>query len=230
MERLERQISTNSSSTLSTLGKLDIKLKSFENQTECLEEDLQAGNDDALVLKTKIAILMGDVEKFQAKEIDGVATMELISGKEEARTKRRALTARVNKVLENLGILHSKCVAEAGTTLYQNTMNNNNSNNNNNKDYSTTTYDGRNNKDTVYSFQPTPTTSSSLIVTRDFATEHDPYVIRKHSYLPVTKGEEVILVQGNLRNGLPSPYQDYVVVKNSHGVRGRVHKDCVRQA
>jgi hypothetical protein len=42
-------------------------------------------------VKNRLAILNGDVEKLQAKKIDGVATTELTSGQSEARTNRKLL-------------------------------------------------------------------------------------------------------------------------------------------
>lgn len=80
---------------------------------------------------------------------------------------------------------------------------------------------------------PASTSSSSakprLILTSDHAVDEHSPTMRKHKIISLRKDEIVVLLEGNLVDGLGGPYKDYVLVESAiSGKRGRISRKIVQ--
>lgn len=103
-----RRVSEFSAATLDKLSTLEDEIGLFETQVEELAMQLSdIGNsntiskevmDDLIASRNDLRQYVGNLEKFQFVKVDAIITADLQSGKEEARTRRKNLTARCEAV------------------------------------------------------------------------------------------------------------------------------------
>ncbi|GMI23145.1 hypothetical protein TrCOL_g6779 [Triparma columacea] len=103
-----RRVSEFSAATLDKLSTLEDEIGLFETQVEKLAMQLSdIGNsntiskevmDDLIASRNDLRQYVGNLEKFQFVKVDAIITADLQSGKEEARTRRKNLTARCEAV------------------------------------------------------------------------------------------------------------------------------------
>ncbi len=68
-----------------------------------------------------------------------------------------------------------------------------------------------------------------LELTFDHDVDENAELIKKHGVISAKRGERVILIKGDLKNGLGSPYQDYVEVKRlSDDKIGKISRKVLR--
>ena len=56
----------------------------------------------------QLALLLGEVHAFQEKKIDGIQTVELNSGKNEAKAGRKALNKKAEELVQNIQTLYQE--------------------------------------------------------------------------------------------------------------------------
>jgi len=119
--RLDRQYSTASWNTVSTLQQLELEVEAMEKQTTDHEDTLDNPPPDGLPLgmRNQMAQLHGDFNKLLATRLDAILTGELTSGKDDARAKRKALIKKVEGHIEKVESLVKRYDAarEAGKSM-----------------------------------------------------------------------------------------------------------------
>ena len=70
----------------------------------------------------------------------------------------------------------------------------------------------------------------TLTVTSDQAVDEGAAANKAHGIISVYEGENVTLIEGSPKDGLPAPYEDYVLVRRSDGREGRVSRYIVALA
>jgi hypothetical protein len=103
-----RALSARSSAALTRLGELSARLGEAEREFVALVHEAAGGPPATRLvqIKNELAQLVGALDKLQMGGIDAVATHELESGQDEARTERKELNARSARLAERLVRLH----------------------------------------------------------------------------------------------------------------------------
>ena len=70
-------------------------------------------------------------------------------------------------------------------------------------------------------------TRTFVRVAKDHIVDERSPTFAAHGIISVPEGETLELVGGSLDNGLPSPYEDYILVRTSSGRVGKVSRWCV---
>lgn len=103
MPELPRTLSDTSRETIAQLALLEEELTSHEaNINQLWSEVKDAALDRQKELVSVLAQLNGIVAEFECKKVDSLLLSHLESGQREAREKRRALTARCQKLFDDL--------------------------------------------------------------------------------------------------------------------------------
>ena len=102
--RLERQYSVRSTEVVGTLAQIELEVSAMETQLSEADVILAAckpGEEPDPQLRNDLAQLHGNANKLLATRIDAILTSELISGRDDARAKRKALIKVVEKLIDN---------------------------------------------------------------------------------------------------------------------------------
>ena len=102
--RRDRQYSVRSLATVETLEQLELEVAAMQKQSGEAEQLLQTTPGDQLApaLRNELAQLHGNANKILATRIDAILTGELVSGKDDARAKRKALIKVVEGLIETV--------------------------------------------------------------------------------------------------------------------------------
>jgi hypothetical protein len=73
-----------------------------------------------------------------------------------------------------------------------------------------------------------PSITSLLVNKNHLIQPENQEAYAQHNIISVYEGETVELIEGDLANGLPEPYQDYVTVKTDDGRIGKVAKEALQ--
>ena len=100
--RLMREMSMASRATHDTLEQIELEVLDMQRTCDAAEETLEKTAADQLEpqLRNDLAQLHGNANKLLATRIDAILTSELISGRDDARAKRKALIKQVEKLIE----------------------------------------------------------------------------------------------------------------------------------
>lgn len=106
---MKRQYSVSSEDALRKLSDCEQRLKDFEDRfSQYVFAATTDQNKDTLVaMKNDLAVMVGEVDKLQMVEIDGVNTMDLRSGQEDARASRKYLNSRTGTLADRMSELHA---------------------------------------------------------------------------------------------------------------------------
>ena len=106
-----RGLSQDSIKALDYLDKVSRGLDSAFEEFSILKRKLELSESVsvAIEVKNKLALLNGKLEKLQAN-VDGVVTEELKSGKEEVRSIRKGLNARIETLTDDVLSLCDECI------------------------------------------------------------------------------------------------------------------------
>jgi len=118
---LQRAYSVKSRAALTTLGGIFDSIDEIDVQLSELEAfSRKPGVEqvELFAIKTKTAILSGEVEKLQAKRVDSVETATLQSGKDDARSSRKRANQYCEELLERIHALHKDCLSRAGQAAF----------------------------------------------------------------------------------------------------------------
>ncbi|KAG5191201.1 hypothetical protein JKP88DRAFT_231373 [Tribonema minus] len=102
-EKINRQLSALSATTLSKVTDLEAQCDELEKQLEHVEATLAAGSvtkEDLQQTKQQLAQSVGLVDKFQDEQVDAIVTADLNSGRAIVRQHRKELTQRVTALRE----------------------------------------------------------------------------------------------------------------------------------
>ena len=113
---LGRSFSILSEKALLSLESLNEQLVAFEDELHDAERvygESYDNIDEMLRIKNSLALLNGKVDKLQMVGIDGVITAELHSGRDVAKTTRKALNKRAGELLNAVKQLHKAASARA---------------------------------------------------------------------------------------------------------------------
>jgi len=95
---LERRLSSRSARVMHSLEALETRIRTTEDAVKAIDAQLALGFSSVVYARVKgeLAQLVGGLDRLQAKDLDGIVTAELESGKTSARHYRKALHARVD--------------------------------------------------------------------------------------------------------------------------------------
>ena len=102
--RLQRQYSVRSQVTVDTLEQLELEVLEMQTLQAEAENTLSSTPGDQLdpALRNSLAQLHGNANKLLATRIDAILTSELVSGRDDARAKRKALIKVVEELIEKV--------------------------------------------------------------------------------------------------------------------------------
>jgi len=102
--RLTRELSIASRKTVDTLEAIDLEVFDMQRVCDEAEKTLEQTPADELdpKLRGQLAQLHGNANKLLATRIDAILTSELVSGRDDARAKRKALIKQVEKLIETV--------------------------------------------------------------------------------------------------------------------------------
>lgn len=99
-------LSTRSLSTVHTLTNLERDMEEMRTTSQAAAQQIEAASSGgALIpvsLRGDLCTLHGSANKMLATRIDAIMTSDLISGKEEARAKRKALVTQAEHLIETV--------------------------------------------------------------------------------------------------------------------------------
>uniref|UniRef100_A0A7S2FNN7 Uncharacterized protein n=1 Tax=Haptolina brevifila TaxID=156173 RepID=A0A7S2FNN7_9EUKA len=102
--RFERQYSTASWNTVSTLQQFELQVTEMEERVKDYAKILANPPPEGLdpAMRNQMAQLHGDFNRILDTKIDAILTSDLNSGKEDARAKRKALSAKCGTIIEEI--------------------------------------------------------------------------------------------------------------------------------
>ena len=105
---LQSQLSTRSLGTVSTLLELEAELKEMQATHMAAADGIaaasQGGPPVPLSLRGELCSLHGSANKMLATRVDAIMTGDLMSGKDEARARRKALVLETERLIEQLEV------------------------------------------------------------------------------------------------------------------------------
>ena len=99
---LRREYSALSQRTISRIGEIGSSISQLELAFETVQKELESHAIDAGKARDQLAQLHGDVGKVLFNQLDAVETMDLNSGKSDARTERKSLANRCQSLMDNI--------------------------------------------------------------------------------------------------------------------------------
>lgn len=108
---LSRQYSVRSTEVVDTLDQIELEVAAMEAQLAEADSVLtryQPGDELNSQLRNDLAQLHGNANKLLATRIDAILTGELVSGRDDARAKRKSLIKTVEKLIDSVEKLVKK--------------------------------------------------------------------------------------------------------------------------